>query len=634
MDEQKRLEELEAENKRLLEQTGDLRRIHELEEENKRLRELARGLQGITGTVEPWAANWRSRLFLFLSLFCGAIVVLSFYPVALPYAQKVFNPTKIPTDYKQVSDFVTKSGGEARVAWVPFYKTTSGFSWTNGKRIGPFNIYSYNPNLNNIIDVFNVDSYYYWFDNLFSRNPFVSVKLLDENTTVGTETAAKLLVPFAAKYMILDTSKPTYQWTNHFNRDRSLLSVFQTKNLIVYRVKYTPDFIRAAGKTVKADTFFDNLAISQEYPPEAQGSLAFINGDQKLDKRFGLVDIDSYKRTANPDPGFEQWNLDEGFLYWKHQGSDNVQLIADGTTKTEGKSSLKVVNSSPTKFALGWVQGSWVPTQAGEIISVESNVKHKNTNWTTVSLEGYSVYSRSWIRLAWFPSIQSGTAGWKKYKCSLCVPRGITMVRSALSGGWAADPKKGPGISWFDDVRISRISAGFFNELARAEGTPQVTYSRVSAEKYKVHVRNATKPFVLVFGEAYDPLWRVSIKGGKVVRPIKLYSVINGFPIDRKGSYDLTITYVPQSWFIEGLIISLVALLLCVAYLLFTWRRSRTDATEISKNAVKTPPAFLRRLGSAIREGIENPPRYRSIGDRVSDSWRKGRTLLGRKRKK
>jgi hypothetical protein len=633
LDEQKRLEELEEENRRLREETAKLKRIRDLEEENRRLREEARNLQNLPiaiGREAPWTKTDRSRMFLFLAIFCGTIVLLSFLPITMPYVNKVFNPTKIPSDYQQVSDFITKSGGDVRVAWVPFYKIDSKYSWTNGKRIGPFNIYSYNPNLNNIIDVFNKDSYYYWFDNLFSRNPLVSVKLMEENLTVGTDTAAKLLVPNTARYMVLDMSKPTYQWANPFERDRSLLLVFQTKLLKVYRLKYTPAFIRAAGKTVKADTFFDNLAIAQEYPAEVQGSLAFINGDQKLDKRFGVVDLDNYKRTANADPGFEEWNLDDGFLNWKQQNSDNIQLVADGTTKTEGTSSLKVVNSSSATFALGWVTGSLVPTHAGEIISVESSVKHQNTSWTTVSIEGYNSYSKSWIRLAFCPSIQSGTSGWKRHACSFYVPAGITIIRPSLSAGWAADPKKGPGISWFDNVKISRIDSTFFEQLIGSGDSANVTYTKISAEKYKVHIKNASKPFVLVFGEAYDPLWRASINNGGTIQPVKLYSLINGFPIDRKGDFDLTITYTPQSWFIEGLVVSLTTLLLCVAFLLIIWKRKRAGVAE---NAGGTIGTSFGRAESTVRDYLKMPPRYSSTGEQVPSRWQRAKNRLGRKKK-
>ena len=596
---------------------SEQKRIDELEAKNKRLREEARDLQSTLGRFEFLTKNSRGRLFLFLSILCVAIILLAFYPVAMPYARKVFNPTQIPRDYQQVSDFVTRSSGEARIAWVPFYKVTGSYNWTNGKRIGPFNIYSYNPNLDNIIDVFNKVSYYNWFDNVLSRNPVVAVKLMEENLTVGSDIAAKLLVPCSAKYMVLDTSQPAYHGVNPFTRDRSLLEVFQTKLLKVYRLKYTPGFIRVAGRTVKADSFFDNLAIARSCAPEAQENLAFINGEQKLDKRFGVLNIDDYERLANPDPGFEQWNMTKGFLYWNSSNPGNIQLVADGANKTEGRNSLKVINSSSTKFSLGWVTGSSVPTSAGEMISLQTSVKYQNVKWTGVSLMGYYSSARSWERLAFCPSIQSGTSGWKTYKCSINIPAGITMVRLALYGGWAADPKKGPGVSWFDDIRVSRVEGTFFDELARSGGSADVTYTKVDAMNYKVHIKDASRPFVLVFGEAYDPLWRASISQGQSIRPVKLYSTITGFPIDRKGSFDLTISYVPQSWFSTGLVISLLTLLFCILLLLYMWKGRKLSASESVGKAGKSGVAMLSGAVRSARDYIERRPKRPRTSTRV-----------------
>ena len=606
LSEKDRIDELETQNKRLREEARDRRRIVELEAENRRLLEQA-GHHGTRAGVETWIANWSGRLFLFLSILCVVIILVAFYPIAIRYAQNVFNPTQIPQDYQQVSDFVTKSSGAERIAWVPFYKVTSNYSWTNGKRIGPFNIYSYNANLNNIVDVFQKDAYYTWFDNVLSRNPFVDVKLMEENMTVGSDIAAKLLVPLSAKYMVLDKSKPAYRWANPFARDRSLLQVFQTKLLKVYQLKYRPGFIRVAGRTVKADSFFDNLAIARSYAPEAQGNLAFINGAQVLNKRFGVLNINDYKRIANPDPGFEQWNVATGFVYWKSSGA-GIQLVADGSTKTEGKGSLKVINGSSANFSLAWITGPSVPTGAGEMISLQTSVKCQNAKWTSVSLEGYYSYTRSWKRLAFCPSIISGTSGWQTYKCSINIPAGITMVRPMLSGGWAADPKKGPGVSWFDDIRISKVDGTFFDELARSGGSAAVTYTKVDAMHYQVRVKDASRPFVLVFGEAYDPLWRASISQGQSIKPVKLYSTINGFPIDRKGSFDLTISYVPQSWFSMGLVISLLTLLFCISVLLYMWKGKELPATESVRKAGKNGAAVLIGAGRSARDYFRRPP--------------------------
>ncbi len=82
---------------------------------------------------------------------------------------------------------------------------------------------------------------------------------------------------------------------------------------------------------------------------------------------------------------------------------------------------------------------------------------------------------------------------------------------------------------------------------------------KINPTLWKVKI-NATKPFMLSFAEAYDPLWEARVyKDGKLVekvRSIPIYSVINGFWINETGNLEIVIRYTPQDWFELGLKIS------------------------------------------------------------------------------
>lgn len=86
-----------------------------------------------------------------------------------------------------------------------------------------------------------------------------------------------------------------------------------------------------------------------------------------------------------------------------------------------------------------------------------------------------------------------------------------------------------------------------------------VTYKMINPTKYIVHV-NATKPFMLAFAESYDPLW-VAHSKNYFTRSISLYSVINGFYINKTGNYDLIIEFEPQKYVYIGLIITILTIL-------------------------------------------------------------------------
>lgn len=108
-------------------------------------------------------------------------------------------------------------------------------------------------------------------------------------------------------------------------------------------------------------------------------------------------------------------------------------------------------------------------------------------------------------------------------------------------------------------------------------------YTKINPTLYDIKI-NATKPFMLSFAESYDPLWTVKIDiiNGKpvkseVVRPIPLYSVVNGFWINQTGDLDITIEYGLQRQFYIGIGVSITTLIICIGYLLYDWRRKRNE---------------------------------------------------------
>ncbi|MCS7385817.1 MAG: hypothetical protein NDF55_03615 [archaeon GB-1867-005] len=107
-----------------------------------------------------------------------------------------------------------------------------------------------------------------------------------------------------------------------------------------------------------------------------------------------------------------------------------------------------------------------------------------------------------------------------------------------------------------------------------------IRYERIDPTMWKVKVI-AKKPFMLVFAEAYDPLWEAMVyRDGELlegVRSIPVYGVINGFWINETGDLTIVIRYVPQDWFELGLKISATTFALCIFYLVWDWRRSRGD---------------------------------------------------------
>jgi len=118
-------------------------------------------------------------------------------------------------------------------------------------------------------------------------------------------------------------------------------------------------------------------------------------------------------------------------------------------------------------------------------------------------------------------------------------------------------------------------------------------YERIDPTLWRAKVV-AKKPFMLVFAEAYDPLWEARVyKDGKLIESVKsipVYGIINGFWINETGNLTIVIRYIPQDWFELGLRISGATFTACIFYLVWDWRRGKGDrwALLLEKGARRT----------------------------------------------
>jgi hypothetical protein len=582
---------------------------------NRQLREANLALQKKLGRSETLLDTYRLGASIFLAVVVFAAVLLSFYPRTLFYAQNVFNPTKIPQDYVTVNKYITAHGGDARIMWMPFISPSHMYyDWEPEKRLSPFNVWSSNPSLNNMQEAYNPDSYFVWLSDLLqTTQQFSAEQLMNKDLTLPHDIASRLFIPFAARYMIFDSSIMGYKFEDYFERDGSLASIFHTPVLTVYQPDYYTPLIRVADKTVKANSFYDNLAISAKFPASQLGRIAFV--DQKpvtasfasVGHRYGLLDINDYTQYERINGGFENGEGNRSsFLWFADNNPPYLTLSQDPTHRTGGIVSLMAVNRSAKQYDIGWVKGATVPVQEGQVFTFQTNVRTRNAVWTNATLEGYRDDTKQWVQLLQCPSIAASNSGWNKYRCSICIPRGITSIRPALAAGWAQDKSKGPAVSWFDDVRIGRVEDRFYSDLFAPVASPEVSFKKVSGEKYLVHVKNATGPFLLVFGEAFDPFWVATTSDGKQVQPAPLYSTINGYQMDKTGEYDLTITYQPQAWYTSGRLIAVAVVVLCLAFLVYDWRlRDKGKVVPFLKRVL----GGARKAGARLVEVIKGPPR-------------------------
>jgi hypothetical protein len=111
-------------------------------------------------------------------------------------------------------------------------------------------------------------------------------------------------------------------------------------------------------------------------------------------------------------------------------------------------------------------------------------------------------------------------------------------------------------------------------------------YKKINPTKHILSIENATRPYMVSFAESYDPLWRAyadtddnngnnnTHKSDNImVNSIPLYSITNGFYINKTGDYSLIIEYQPQKWFVQGAAVSILFLVAMIAGLLLLRKR-------------------------------------------------------------
>jgi len=157
----------------------------------------------------------------------------------------------------------------------------------------------------------------------------------------------------------------------------------------------------------------------------------------------------------------------------------------------------------------------------------------------------------------------------------------VTSPKDAKSARIVILTKGGPVL--IDDVEFARITP----KLLLYNFKEVLEYKKINPVKYTAKV-HASKPFMLSFAEAYDPLWVCYVNGQKI-HSIPLYGVINGFYINQTGHLEITIEYEPQRWFNLGCTISLTTLLACTTYVIYNQIKQKRKHYQKRKSPLNNP---------------------------------------------
>jgi len=110
--------------------------------------------------------------------------------------------------------------------------------------------------------------------------------------------------------------------------------------------------------------------------------------------------------------------------------------------------------------------------------------------------------------------------------------------------------------------------------FGRSDSVEILEHHRINAGEHFIRVR-ADKPFVLALAESWNSGWIAELDDGSVIKSFPLYSVVNGFYVDRVGEYTVLLRYHPQAWLWPGAAIGASAFCGLVIFGLHTWQRQR-----------------------------------------------------------
>lgn len=108
------------------------------------------------------------------------------------------------------------------------------------------------------------------------------------------------------------------------------------------------------------------------------------------------------------------------------------------------------------------------------------------------------------------------------------------------------------------------------HEVETKIDNPEVGFKMVDLTHYKVDIKGAKKPFLLVFSELYNAGWQINLDNKNVED--KNHFLVNGYAnswwIDKTGDFKLDIIYKPQKFLNLAYIISAITIFACTVFML------------------------------------------------------------------
>jgi arabinofuranan 3-O-arabinosyltransferase len=176
-------------------------------------------------------------------------------------------------------------------------------------------------------------------------------------------------------------------------------------------------------------------------------------------------------------------------------------------------------------------------------------------------------------RCARSPALAS-SPGWHRIDAVVRLATGVRSLRLFL---YADGDGTGPTTTEYRSLAVARPVPTVGVAVLPIAQLPDVSYRRLSPSAFRVSIRRAREPFLLVLAETFAPGWRVTRRDGDsaTAAHLRVNGYANGWVIPRTGSYELTIEYRPERLARFARRLDLVAIPLGLLALIW-WPRARS----------------------------------------------------------
>src|SRR5437870_10774820 len=517
-----------------------------------------------------------------------------------------FNPISLPHEYSEINDILEAKHDGSRAIYYPRYNEIA-TSWSQGHLIGPFDTKS------SRVPTYDLSTTYSYVKQMLFDYPFT-------NQLLSSPEYFEFLPSVGIKYIIFHNDRGyllDQKNLEYLLSSNSVSTLYSKNGWYLFEVKGEPvQQIRAVHDVVETDNLATVISISSP-------SIAVID-TSRLDVSPALSDNDLVKvRLFDHDLDVRLENLVQNpYFASSSNGSLEAWKLLNQMFSVE-----RVLDNSNNEYALELSTAQPAKNVWSNLVSNEIKVETKskylftleartnNALGTHAKIQGYDGSENAWKDLVFLTSELDGQSAstlsirpnsdWTVYSKVVTIPNSnITKMRYVINAGTVADQSLGNAVSLVRKVGVYNLN----NIGDNNERDTKLDFVNINPTKYQVNIVNNGGPFVLSFAQAYEKGWIASY-GNKEIKSIPLFGMINGFYVDKAGTFTLTIEYRPQEFFWIGASISIVAVAGIALYLFILHHTEINKQGRIPDSAVITATskgAYGKRITAEVLEKSPN----------------------------